>query len=124
MSNSDLINIGISGRANDMLDELSKERGIFADKIDGYRFGVALALAHGALGAELVDRKNLFNVGSFDPDQVIKTAVETLMPDALEKNTAYRLVERLADWGVAELYAQAVSGTIDFEAILKQTSAS
>lgn len=124
MSSSDLINVGLSGRANDKLDELTKELGIFADKIDGYRFGITLALAHGAIGGELVDRKNLFNVGSLDPDQLIKTAVEALMPDALETNTVYRLVERLADWGVSELHAQAANGPIDFDTILEQTSAS
>jgi uncharacterized protein YfkK (UPF0435 family) len=123
VSTTDLINVGLSDRANEKLDDL-KERGIFADKIDGYRFGVSLALAHGAIGEDLVDRKNLFNVGSLDPDQLIKTAVEALHAEKLEKTTVYRLVERLADWGVNELHAQAVSGVIDFDAILTQTTAS
>ena len=122
MSTSDLINVGLSDRANEKLDDL-KERGIFADKIDGYRFGVSLALAHGAIGGDLIDRKNLFNVGSLDPDQLIKNAVEALHADLLEENTVYRLVERLADWGVNELHAQAVTGSIDFDTILGQTSA-
>ncbi len=122
MSVSDLINVGLSDQANEKLDDL-KERGIFADKIDGYRFGVSLALARGAIGGDLVDRKNLFNVGSLDPDQLIKTAVEALHADLLKENTVYRLVERLADWGVNELHAQAVTGNIDFDRILAQTLA-
>ncbi len=122
MSTSDLINVGLSDRANENLDDL-KERGIFADKIDGYRFGVSLALAHGAIGGDLIDRKNLFNVGSIDPDQLIKIAVEALHADLLKENTVYRLVERLADWGVNELHAQAVTGSIDFDTILAQTLA-
>jgi hypothetical protein len=122
VSTSDLINVGLSDRANENLDDL-KERGIFADKIDGYRFGVSLALAHGAIGGDLIDRKNLFNVGSIDPDQLIKIAVEALHADLLKENTVYRLVERLADWGVNELHAQAVTGSIDFDTILAQTLA-
>ena len=80
MSTSDLINVGLGQAANDKLDEL-KEMGIFADKIDGYRFGISLALAHGAVTSELVKRENLFNVGSLDPDQTIRQAVEALIED-------------------------------------------
>lgn len=119
MSMSDLINVGLSEAADDKLDEL-KELGIFADKIDGYRFGVSLAIAHGVVPSELVKRKNLFNVGSLDPDQALRKSVEALMPAALEETTVYRLIERLADWGVAELHAQAKAGDIDFLTLLDQ----
>lgn len=122
MSTSDLINVGLSEAADDKLDEL-KEMGIFADKIDGYRFGVSLAVAQGVIPGELVKRKNLFNVGSLDPDQSLRKAVEALMPRALEETTVYRLIERLADWGVTELHAQAKSGEIDFAALLDQAGA-
>jgi len=122
MTTNDLINVGISEAADDKLDEL-KELGIFADKIDGYRFGVSLALAQGALSDELVKRKNLFNVGSLDPDQSLRRSVEALMPAALEETTVYRLIERLADWGVTELHAQAQAGEIDFPTLLDQAGA-
>jgi uncharacterized protein YfkK (UPF0435 family) len=121
MSTNDLINVGLSEASNDKLDEL-KEMGVFADKIDGYRFGVSLALAHGAVPGELVKRENLFNVGSLDPDQMLRQAVEALMPQQLEQTTVYRLIERLADWGVAELYAQAKAGEIDFPALLEEAA--
>ena len=49
MSTNDLINVGLSGAVDDKLTELTKEMGVFADKIDGYRFGVSLAIAHGAI---------------------------------------------------------------------------
>lgn len=123
MTTSDLINVGLSESANDKLDEL-KELGVFADKIDGYRFGVGLALAHGVFPTEVVKRVNLFNVGSLDPDQTLRQAVEALMPSALEETTVYRLVERLADWGVAELHAQAKAGDVDFVTLLGQAEAS
>lgn len=122
MSTSDLINVGLSEAADDKLDEL-KEMGIFADKIDGYRFGVSLAVAQGVIPGELVKRKNLFNVGSLDPDQSLRKAVEALMPRALEETTVYRLIERLADWGVTELHSQAKSGEIDFSGLLDQAGA-
>jgi len=49
--------------------------------------------------------------------------VEALLGDQLEATSAYRLVERLADWGVAELYRQAQEGEIDFIGILDQIAA-
>lgn len=116
---SDLINIGCSSDTDDKLAQL-KELGVFAEKIDGYRFGVSLALAQGAEPTDLVNRKNLYNVGSLDPDQVLKRSVEALMPERLSQTTPYRLIEQLADWGVKELYSQAVEGKIDFVEILKQ----
>jgi uncharacterized protein YfkK (UPF0435 family) len=122
MSTNDLINVGLSEASNDKLDEL-KEMGVFADKIDGYRFGVSLALAHGVVPGEIVKReKNLFNVGSLDPDQMLRQAVEALMPQQLEHTTVYRLIESLADWGVAELHAQAKAGEIDFPALLEEAA--
>lgn len=123
MSGNDLINVGLSQASNDKLDEL-KELGVFADKIDGYRFGVSLALAHGAIPGELIKRVNLFNVGSLDPEQTLRQAVEALMANELAQTTVYRLIERLADWGVAELHAQAKSGEINFATLLEEASSS
>ena len=121
MSASDLINVGLSEAVDDKLAEL-KEMGVFADKIDGYRFGISLAIAQGVIPGELVKRVNLYNVGSLDPEQSLRRAVEALMPSALEETTVYRLIERLADWGVAELYSQAKAGEIDFVALMDQAN--
>jgi hypothetical protein len=119
MSTNDLINVGLSELVDDKLSEL-KELGIFADKIDGYRFGVSLAIAQGAVPGDLVKRVNLYNVGSLDPEQSLRRSVEALMPAALADTTVYRLIERLADWGITELHAQAKTGEIDFVALLDQ----
>ncbi len=116
---SDLINVGLSETTDDKLAEL-KEMGVFAEKIDGYRFGVSLALAQGAEPGELTKRVNLYNVGSLDPDQMLRRSVECLVPEKLSQTTVYRLIERLADWGVQELYSQAKSGEIDFVELLEQ----
>jgi hypothetical protein len=119
MSGPDLINIGLSEAGNDKLDRL-KEMGYFAEKMDGYRFAVSLALAQGVIPPDITKRTTFLNVGSLDPDQTLRRAVEALLNDQMEGTTAYRLVERLADWGVTELYRQAEHGDIDFVGILDQ----
>lgn len=119
MSATDLINVGLSEAGNDKLDEL-KELGYFAEKIDGYRFAVSLALAQGVMPPEIDKRVTFLNVGSLDPDQTLKRAVEALIPQQLEGTTVYRVVERLADWGVNELHAQALTDDINFGALFDQ----
>lgn len=119
MSQSELINIGLSEAAKDKLDWL-QEQGYFAEKIDGYRFAIALTLSHGLIPSEISKRSTFLNVGSLDPDQAIKMAIEALCEEELQETTVYRLVERLADWGVNELYAQAQEGDINFVDILRE----
>ena len=119
MTAADLINVGLSESGNDKLDYL-QEQGYFAEKIDGYRFAVGLALAQGVMPSEIAKRTTFLNVGSLDPEQALRRAVEALMPDEVARTTVYRLIERLADWGVNELHAQAQRGEIDFEAIFHQ----
>jgi len=119
MSGPDLINIGLSEAGNDKLDRL-KEMGYFAEKMDGYRFAVGLALAQGVVPPDITKRTTFLNVGSLDPDQTLRRAVEALLNDQIEGTTPYRLVERLADWGVTELYRQAEQGDINFVGILDQ----
>jgi hypothetical protein len=119
MSGPDLINIGLSEAGNDKLDRL-KEMGYFAEKMDGYRFAVSLALAQGVIPPDITTRTTFLNVGSLDPDQTLRRAVEALLNDQMEGTTPYRLVERLADWGVTELFRQAEQGDIDFGGILDQ----
>jgi hypothetical protein len=119
MSGPDIITIGLSEAGNDKLDHL-RDMGIFAEKIDGYRFAVSLALAQGVIPPEITKRTTFLNVGSLDPDQTLKRAVEALLEDQLQVTSTYRLVERLADWGVAELFRQTQEGEINFVDILDQ----
>lgn len=122
MSTPDLITVGLSEPANSKLDEL-KELGYFAEKIDGYRFAVSLAIAQGVIPPDISKRTTFVNVGSLDPDQMLRRTVEALMADQVEETTVYRLIERLADWGVCELHAQAKQGEIDFVALLSRPEA-
>lgn len=119
---NELTTIGLSDIGDAKLDEL-KELGIFAEKMDGYRFAVSLAIAQGAMSSELAKRKPFLNIGSLDPDQKLKKAVEALYANQLADTTVYRVVERLAEWGVTELHAQAKAGSIDFEKLLEQAEA-
>jgi hypothetical protein len=119
VSVTELTTVGVSDKANDKLDEL-KELGYFGEKIDGYRFAASLALAQGVIPPEITKRAPFLNIGSLDPDQTLRRAVEALMPAQLVDTTVYRFIERLADWGVCELHAQAKAGDIDFDAIFEQ----
>ncbi len=123
MTVSELVNVGLSESGNDKLDRL-KELGYFSEKLDGYRFAVSLALAQGVIPPEISKRSTFLNVGSLDPDLIIRGAVETLIPEQLEGTTVYRLVERLADWGVNELHSQSLEGDIDFNGIFEQLASS
>ncbi|MCH5144154.1 hypothetical protein JMF94_03550 [Desulfovibrio sp. UIB00] len=116
---TELTTIGLSEAGDTKLDEL-KELGIFAEKMDGYRFAVALGIAQGVVPQEIAKRKPFLNIGSLDPDQLLKQSVESLFEDDLRETTPYRLIERLAEWGVNELYAQAQTKDIDFVALLEQ----
>lgn len=121
MTTNDTVTVGLSRSANEKLNEL-QELEIFSEKMDGYRFAIGLALAHGVVPPEITKRETFLNVGSLDPDQNLRRAVEALMAEHLVATTPYRLIERLADWGVNELYSQALNGDIDFVAIFDQVN--
>lgn len=118
MTNSDVTTVGLSEYADDLLDQM-KEQGIFAEKLDGYRFAISFAAASGVVPSEIGKRKTLFNVGSLDPGQLIRSAIEALYENDLRTISVYRIAERLADWGVRELYEQASQGQINFAELLK-----
>ncbi len=119
MMQPEIVTIGLSESGNDKLNEL-KDEGIFAEKMDGFRFAVALALAQGVIPEEISKRSPFLNIGSLDPNHTLKHAVETLMPTQLHDTTPYRMIERLAEWGVNDLYAQHQSGGIDFAGLFSQ----
>lgn len=107
--------IGLSEEAHRHLQRL-KEDGHFREMLDAYRFGIGLALAEGVLPPE-ISSKTVFSVATVDPNQTMKTAIGTIMGDSVGDVPLYRMAERLADWGVRELYKQAERGEIDVVAI-------
>lgn len=110
--------IGVSEATHPKLSRL-KEDGHFKEMADAYRFGIALALAQGVVPPEISSR-TVFSVATIDPDQMIKNAIVAIMGDATTGVPTYKMAERLADWGVQELYVQASRGELDVVSIFDQ----
>lgn len=111
--------LGVSDTTHAKLKRL-KEDGHFKEMADAYRFGIGLALAQGQVPPELSSPTTVFSVGTVDPDQAIKKAVQTILADQVEGASVYKMTERLADWGIQELAAQADRGEIDVVALFDQ----
>jgi hypothetical protein len=107
--------IGLSEEAHRQLQRL-KEDGHFREMLDAYRFGIGLALAEGIIPSE-ISSKTVFSVASVDPNQRMKSAIQTIMGDKVKDVPVYRMAERLADWGVRELFKHSQNGDIDVVAI-------
>lgn len=118
MSASEPTMIGVSEATHAKLQRL-KEDGHFKEMADAYRFAIGLALAQGCIPPEIAS-KTVFSVATIDPDQLIKSAIQTILSDKVEGISIYRMAERLADWGIQELSAQADHGEIDIVAIFDQ----
>ncbi len=113
--------IGLSDKAHGQLKAL-KEAGHFAEMADAYRFAIGLALAHGITPPPIEGgRQTIFNVGTLDPDKSIYVAVGTLREPVAEP--VYRSAERLAEWGVAELWRRAETSTLSLADVLKEADA-
>lgn len=120
MSNTTTANeptmIGLSERTHPLLKRL-KDDGHFAEMADAYRFGIALALAHGVQPDEISGaRQTVFSVATIDPDREIATAIRSILGD--DGSSIYRRAERLAEWGVRELARRSEDGEIDFAGLL------
>lgn len=112
------VTIGLSERAHSKLQHL-KDAGYFREMTDGYRFAIALAIAHGSASKTMPKGKTTFlNVGSLDPDRSLFEAVNALRSDKSEP--VYRTAERLAEWGVMELSRRLDTGGLVVGDILKE----
>lgn len=114
--------IGLSDSAHAKLTRL-KEDGHFREMQDAYRFAIGLALAQGIDPPEMSSSRTVFSVATIDADQSLKNAIQTIMGTKLKDIPVYRMAERLADWGVQELYAQTERGEIDVVGIFDQLKA-
>ena len=119
MSTAESTTIGLSKGAHKKLKSLQEE-GHFRELLDGYRFAIGLALAHGVEPPEVRQRTTIFNVGTVDPDQSLKKSIEALMGDRAQDISIYKMAERLAEWGVNELALLAKDDNIDFTKLLQQ----
>lgn len=119
MSSAEPTTIGLSESAHGKLKRL-QEDGYFRELLDGYRFAIGLALAQRVEPPDVQKRTTIFNVGTVDPDQSLKRAIEALMGSHVRDASIYKMAERLAEWGVNELASQAEEGSIDFVGLLDQ----
>ena len=96
------VTVGLSDEANDVLVSL-RDIG-FAEDLDAYRFGVALAIAHGVdpSAVQLTKRTTKYNIGTLDPDRSLYAAAKMLVTIPSEL-PVYSAIERLAEWGIKEL---------------------
>ena len=110
--------IGLSEKSHSVLKRL-REDGHFSEMADAYRFGIALALAHGVVPEEPPPpRTTIFSVATIDPDREIGSAIKALME--VGDVPIYRWAERLAEWGVTEIWRRAETGEINFTAIIDE----
>lgn len=114
------VTIGLSNSAHGKLQRL-KENAHFAELMDGYRLAIGLALAYGVDPSPLANRNTIFNVGSLDPDRSIYHAVQALRSRQTEP--VYRTAERLAEWGVEEMYRQVETGMFSVVDLLREAEA-
>ncbi len=111
--------IGLSDKAHALLTQMKKDEHL-SEMADGYRLGIALALSRGVEPPEVpTPRKTVFSIATIDPDQEIAAAIRALMN--LDGGSVYRMAERLAEWGVNELAAQADGGPLPISDLLAQT---
>jgi len=114
--------IGLSAEGHARLKRL-KEDGYFGEMRDAYKFAVALALAHGGIASELRSTVTIFNKGTLDRDGALLQAVSALRDKDLQGEPVYKTVERLAEWGVEEVFRRAMQGTLSFREIFGEVEA-
>jgi hypothetical protein len=117
MTVENLTTIGLTNESHEVLKQLKKD-GIFKEMVDGYRFGIALAIAYGNITPEDIKTSTIFNIGTLDPDDRLKKIIIEFFPEAAEKPYSY--AERLAEWGVSEMGRLADSGELNFTDIYEK----
>lgn len=108
--------VGLTSETQTLLRKL-KDDLYFREMQDGYKFAVGLAIASDGMSPPLKSTVTMFGSGDLDPDRSMYEAVKTLKIGSNDE-AIYKTIERLAEWGVVELYSQSEYGDIDFAAIM------
>ena len=111
----DTVTVGLTDETHRMLQQLKKD-GVFNEMRDGYRLGIALAIANGFIASEDIRTGTVLNAGSLDPDNTIRDVITEMYPDAAGRPYAY--AERLAEAGVAEMGRLHRAGEVRFGDLL------
>ena len=113
--------IRLSESTDGKLKQLIEEQ-CFREPLDVCRFAIGLALAKKVNPPKINGTLNTkYNIGTLDPNNFIKQAIEVLMREQLIDICAYEMAERLIEWGINELFSQAQNGRINFVDLLDQS---
>jgi hypothetical protein len=95
-----------------------KENGELAEMTDGYRLGIALAIAMGVIPEELSsENRNFIAVSTLDPTGELAVAIRLLVNP--EVQGIYGYAERLADWGIKEIQDRFKGGLLDVVSLIE-----
>lgn len=99
---ADLVQIGANPTTRATLEKL-KEHNHIAELMDGYRLGIAVAIAFGKEPdiTPKSERTTMFAAGNLDPEMALKSAIAEIYPGV--RSTPYRAAEDLAEKGCAIL---------------------
>lgn len=111
--------VGISAISHAFLTRLHG-RGDFTQMIDGYRFAVGFGVARGE-PVDVLDSRTFVNVGTLDPDQTLRNAVDVILGEHYPDDPIYKLIERLAEWGFQEMRSSEQNGEINYLDLLTET---
>jgi hypothetical protein len=96
---SDLVQVGVSAHSRQVLERM-RDNGHIIDLIDGYRLGIAVAIAFGRepRASSNNERRTTFAIGSVDPDNAIRQTISEMYPEA--RMWPSRAAEDLAEQGL------------------------
>jgi hypothetical protein len=117
----DLNKLSLSEDTHAKLQTL-KEKKQFLEMKDAYRLGIALALSRKIVPDEIKPPKasGIYSVSQIDPDKSIALAITILMDTG--NIPPYRWLERLAEWGIEELYKLWEKGELDIVRLLNEAN--
>lgn len=104
----DKAQLGLTDEARRRLQYIT-DRGGFNEMQDAYRLAVSIALAESLSPADSsLSRTTYVNIGSLDPDGLLRQAVLTVREDHDDRPVA--LIERLAEAGIHRIHSHLESG--------------
>ena len=104
-------NLGLSEECHYKLKTLHQEK-YFNQMADCFRFAVAYSLSKDVNPPEIRgSRQNIFGVSTIDPSREIYDAVAAI--GIITNGSIYKEVEKLAEWGINELYQMHTEGSLD-----------
>jgi hypothetical protein len=112
--------IRASNDHNELLHRLKSE-GVIAEMSDGFRFAIALALAHGGIAPSVPKpNENFISNSTLDPDRSVESAIRNF--HECGDNDVYEIAERLAAWGMNKLEEADRAGALSFSDLISEAN--